>query len=341
MKAMQLERITSLVENPAPLALVELPPPTPSEGEILIRVSACGVCHTELDIIEGRTPPPHLPVVPGHQVIGRVVAHGPGADRYQTGERVGVAWIYSACGQCEFCQAGLENLCRDFLATGRDVNGGYADYIRVPEAFTYHIPEVFNDAEAAPLMCAGAIGYRSLKLTNLRDGQNLGLSGFGASGHIVLKLVRHVFPAVQVYVFSRSDPERRFARELGAAWAGDFDQAPPEKLHSIIETTPVWKPVIEGLRHLAPGGRMVINAIRKEHLDQEYLLLLDYPTHLWQEKEIKSVANIVRQDVQEFLELAARASIRPEVQEYPLEDANQALLEMKQRKIRGAKVLRL
>ena len=341
MKAMQLERITSLVENPAPLALVELPPPTPGEGEILIRVSACGVCHTELDIIEGRTPPPHLPVVPGHQVIGRVVAHGLGADRYQTGERVGVAWIYSACGQCEFCQAGLENLCRDFLATGRDVNGGYADYVRVSEAFTYHIPEVYNDAEAAPLMCAGAIGYRSLKLTNLRDGQNLGLSGFGASGHIVLKLVRHVFPAVQVYVFSRSDSERRFARGLGAAWAGDFDQAPPEKLHSIIETTPVWKPVIEGLRHLAPGGRMVINAIRKEHLDQEYLLLLDYPTHLWQEKEIKSVANIVRQDVQEFLELAARASIRPEVQEYPLEDANQALLEMKQRKIRGAKVLRL
>lgn len=338
---MQLFRTASLADEPLPLIAVELPVPVPEEGEILIQVSACGVCHTELDIIEGRTPPPHLPVVPGHQVIGRVVAYGPGAGRYLSGERVGVAWIYSACGRCEFCQAGLENLCAGFHATGRDVDGGYAGYLRVPEAFAYRIPEIFSDAEAAPLMCAGAIGYRSLKLTNLQDGQNLGLSGFGASGHIVLKLVRHVYPAARIYVFSRSQPERDFALELGASWAGDFDQTPPEKLHSIIETTPVWKPVIEGLRHLTPGGRMVINAIRKENLDQEYLLRLDYPTHLWLEKEIKSVANIVRQDVQEFLELAAQVPILPEVQEYPLEDANQALLEMKQRKIRGAKVLRL
>jgi propanol-preferring alcohol dehydrogenase len=341
MKAMVLQGLTSLEESQTPLKLVELPDPVPAEREILLKVSACGVCHTELDEIEGRTPPPHLPVVLGHQVVGRVVEVGSQASAFKVGDRVGIGWIYSACGKCKFCRSGNENLCLDFKATGRDVDGGYAASMTVPEDFAYPIPDVFSDVEAAPLLCAGAIGYRSLRLTGLEDGQNLGLTGFGASGHLVLKMVRHRYPDAKVFVFARSVKERAFARELGAVWVGDTEEESPEKLDSIIDTTPVWKPVVEALRNLAPGGRLVINAIRKEDVDKEYLLRLDYPTHLWLEREIKSVANVARRDVREFLELAAEIPIKPEVQEFALEEANQALLELKMRKIRGAKVLRV
>jgi len=359
MKAMVLNRLTSLEENQAPLELAELPDPLPGEREILIKVSACGVCHTELDEIEGRTPPPRLPVVLGHQVVGRVVSSGPSSPppppspprsggsgdgqprRFKTGDRVGVAWIYSACGHCKFCLAGNENLCPDFQATGRDANGGYAQTMTVREGFAYPIPDVFSDVEAAPLLCAGAIGYRSLMLAHLQDGQRLGLTGFGASAHLVLKMVRHRYPSVQVFVFARSTQERAFARELGAVWAGDTLEESPEKLDSIIDTTPVWTPVVEALKNLEPGGRLVINAIRKENVDREYLLRLDYPAHLWLEKEIKSVANVARSDVSGFLALAAEIPIKPEVQEFALEEANTALVELKMRKIRGAKVLRV
>jgi propanol-preferring alcohol dehydrogenase len=341
MKAMVLNALSSLEENEAPLELAERPVPVPGEKEILVRVSTCGVCHTELDEIEGRTPAPHLPVVLGHQVVGRVEKAGSQARLFGIGERVGVAWIYSACGRCRFCRAGNENLCPDFQATGRDVDGGYAEYMTVSEDFAYPIPGVFSDVEAAPLLCAGAIGYRSLKLTGLRDGQNLGLTGFGASAHLVLKMVAHRYPRAQVFVFARSAKERAFARELGAVWAGDTEEEAPEKLDSIIDTTPAWKPVVEALKNLAPGGRLVINAIRKEEVDKEYLLRCDYPTHLWLEKEVKSVANVARSDVREFLELAAEIPIQPEVQEFTLEEANRALVELKTRKIRGAKVLRI
>jgi propanol-preferring alcohol dehydrogenase len=211
----------------------------------------------------------------------------------------------------------------------------------VPEGFAYCIPEFFSDAEAAPLLCAGAIGYRSLRLSGLQDGQNLGLTGFGASAHLVLKMARRRFPNSRVFVFSRTEAEQTFARELGAAWAGDTGDRAPMPLHAIIDTTPVWRPVVEALGSLAPGGRLVINAIRKEDVDKPALLGLDYPTHLWQEKEIKSVANVARADVSEFLALAAEIPIVPEVQEYALEDANQALVDLKARKIRGAKVLRV
>jgi propanol-preferring alcohol dehydrogenase len=255
------------------------------------------------------------------------------------GERVGIAWIYSACGVCQHCLEGDENLCLNFRATGRDAHGGYAEYMTVSQKFAFRIPEVFSDAEAAPLLCAGAIGYRSLRLTGLQEGQNLGLTGFGASAHIVLKLVQNVYPAVKIYVFSRSPTERAFATELGADWSGEIGEAAPEKLNCIIDTTPAWRPILEALDNLAPGGRLVINAIRKEQADQAELLKLDYPTHLWMEKEIKSVANVSRRDVSEFLELAGRIPIRPEFQEYRLEQANLALMELKQRKIRGAKVL--
>lgn len=341
MKAMVLPRLAKLPENPAPLSLMELPLPEPGEREILVKVAACGVCHTELDEIEGRTPPPRFPMVLGHQVVGRVAQLGPGAGKFAPGDRVGVGWIFSSCEACGFCAAGKENLCRAFKATGRDAAGGYAEFLAVGEDFAFPIPDAFTDAEAAPLLCAGAIGYRSLRLTEIQDGENLGLLGFGASAHLVLKLVRHLYPRVNIFVFSRTPEERTFARELGAVWAGDFSEAPPAGLHRAIDTTPAWSPIVQGLKYLERGGRLVINAIRKEELDKEVLLRLDYPEHLWLEKEIKSVANVARRDVGEFLQIAAQIPLKPEVQEYRLEDANQALLELKERKIRGAKVLRI
>lgn len=336
---MILEKICNLKENPSPLTMVEMTPPTPHGDDLLVKVSACGVCHTELDEIEGRTPPPTLPMILGHQVVGRVHGMGPDAHRYKPGDRVGVAWIFSACGTCHFCREGYENLCENFQATGRDAHGGYAEYMSVSERFVYRIPDIFSDMEAAPLLCAGAIGYRSLHLTNLVNGQRLGLTGFGASAHLVMKLASHLYPDTRIYVFARSENEQAFARELGAAWAGNTHDAAPVKLHAIIDTTPAWKPVVEAMRNLAAGGRLVINAIRKETSDQECLLEMDYASHLWLEKEIKSVANVTRQDVKAFLALAADMRIRPEVQEFALAEANQALVELKERKIRGAKVL--
>ncbi len=242
MRAMILPAITQLADNPEPLQRVDLPVPEPGEGEILLRVTACGVCHTELDEIEGRTPPPQLPIVLGHQVVGRVAARGAGANAFETGERAGVAWIYSACGACRWCLSGQENLCPQFRATGRDAHGGYAEYMVVPEAFAYRVPHVFTDAQAAPLLCAGAIGYRSMRLTGLQDGQALGLTGFGASAHLVLKMVRHRCPHTPVYVFSRTEAEQTFARELGATWAGHTDDTSPIPLDAIIDTTPAWTP---------------------------------------------------------------------------------------------------
>ena len=340
MKAQVLNRIVHLPDQPEPLNLRERPIPVPNDREILLRVSACGVCHTELDEIEGRMGS-RLPVIPGHQVVGRVEQRGRHAGHFKLGERAGVAWIYSACGRCDFCTHGFENLCPGFQATGRDVDGGYAEYMTVPEAFAYPIPDIFTDVEAAPLLCAGAIGYRSLCLTGLVNGRNLGLTGFGGSGHLVLKMAQHRYPDSRVFVFARNPSERSFAMELGAVWAGDTTDCAPEPLHVMIDTTPAWKPVIEALGNLAPGGRLVINAIRKEGRDQAALLDLDYPRHLWMEKEIKSVANVCRRDVAEFLQLAADMALKPEVEEYSLEEANLALYELKTKKIRGAKVLHI
>jgi propanol-preferring alcohol dehydrogenase len=341
MKAMVLDSLCDLATNKRPLRLADVQLPVPSEREILLRVSACGVCHTELDEIEGRTPPAFFPIIPGHQIVGTVEEAGGKATRFKVGDRVGVAWINSACGDCRFCREGRENLCDQFTATGRDVHGGYAEYALVPDAFAYPIPEGYSDVEAAPLLCAGAIGYRSLRLAGVKDGDAIGLFGFGASGHLVLQMVRFLCPGSRVFVFSRTMQERSFAMELGALWAGDFGDAPPERLSSAIDTTPAWRPVAEALKRLDRGGRLVINAIRKEGGDQAALLQLDYPRDLWMEKELKSVANLTRQDVEEFLALAVRMGLRPEVQEYSLEEANEALVELKERKIRGAKVLRI
>ncbi len=327
MKAMVLRSIASLDLVPRPLELVTLPDPVQGEGEILLEVLSCGVCHTELDEIEGRTPPPRLPVVPGHQVVGRAIATGPGADAFSVGDRVGVGWIYSACGACKRCRDGDENLCDAFVATGRDVDGGYAERMKVPEAFAHPIPDALGDAEAAPLLCAGAVGYRALRLTELEDGERLGLTGFGASAHLVLQLARHLYPRSEVFVFARSEREREFARELGAAWSGDTGERPPAALDAIIDTTPVWTPVLAALESLDAGGRLVINAIRKEDADRKELLRLDYATHLWRERTLKTVANVARTDIRDVLALAARIPIRPEVQEFRLEEANEAILD--------------
>jgi propanol-preferring alcohol dehydrogenase len=338
---MVLRGVRDLRADREPLALEELPDPIPRTGEILVRVAACGVCHTDLDVIEGRTPSARFPLVPGHQVVGTVAARGEGASRHRVGDRVGIAWINSACGGCDLCRSGRENLCPHFRATGRDADGGYAAYAVVRDDFAIPIPGAVGDVAAAPLLCAGAIGWRALRLAGLRDGGALGLVGFGASGHLVLRTVRSRFPRARIHVLSRTPGERAFALELGAAWAGDFGDPPPEPLDCAIDTTPAWGPVVAGLRALRPAGRLVVNAIRKEEGDKAALASLDYPRDLWLEKELVSVANIARADVEEFLAFAAGAGIRPEVETYPLAAANRALLDLKERRIRGAKVLLL
>jgi propanol-preferring alcohol dehydrogenase len=341
MQAMLLEKLSDLRVEREPLRLVDIPVPEPSADEVRIRVTTCGVCHTELDEIEGRTSPPELPIILGHQAVGRIDKVGSAVSQSRIGERVGVAWIYSACGQCRWCRQGLENLCPEFKATGRDADGGYAEYMVIPADFAHPLPESFSDAEAAPLLCAGAIGYRSLQLAKLDSGGPLGLTGFGASAHLVLKLVRHQYPDLPVYVFARSEKEQHFALELGAVWAGATEADPPELMESIIDTTPAWLPIVAAMRRLAPGGRLVINAIRKENFDRNLLAGIDYSQDLWLEKEIKTVANVTRRDVTEFLTLAAKIPLHPTYEEFPLAEANRALLELKERKIRGAKVLRI
>ncbi len=333
MRAMVLAAVVGLNKNKQPLQLRKLAQPKPGDGEVLVEVSVCGVCHTELDEIEGRTPPTRLPVVPGHEIVGRVVNLGPGCSRFKVGQRVGVGWIHSSSGEAD------ENLDAAFKATGRDVDGGYAEFVIVGETYAYAIPQVFSDAEAAPLLCAGGVGYRSLRLTNIKDGQVLGLTGFGGSGHLVLQLAKYLYPNGKVLVFARSETERAFAEELGADWTGDIGESPPQAPHAIIDTTPAWKPVLAALQQLRPGGRLVINAIRKEAADRQLMADISYEDHLWMEKEIKSVANVTHRDIEEFLPIAAEIPLRVEVQTYPLENANQALNDLRAGHVRGAKVL--
>jgi propanol-preferring alcohol dehydrogenase len=341
MRAMILDRIAPLSELPAPLAAVTWPDPAPGPGEVVLRVAACGVCHTELDEIEGRLPLPRLPVIPGHQAVGRVEALGEGAGRFAVGDRVGASWIHSACGACTYCRDGRENLCPDFRGTGRDAHGGYAERMTIAEAFAIPIPDRIDDLEAAPLLCAGAIGWRALRRARHAPGRAIGLTGFGASAHLVLRTVLALDPDARVFVFARDEMQRAFALRNGAAWAGDTLDRAPRPLDAVIDTTPAWTPVLGALRSLASGGRLVINAIRKEAADQEALLRLDYPEHLWMEKEITSVANVTRADVTEFLDLAARTGLRPDVRTYPLEEANRALGDLKKGGGSGALVLRL
>lgn len=331
MKAQVLKKIAPVEENP--LELADLPVPKPGKGQILIKVSVCGICHTEIDEIEGRRQP-KLPIILGHEVVGKVEAHGTGVGEFKKGDRVGIAWINSACGKCKFCRNGRENLCPEFQGTGCDANGGYAEYTVVPEKFAYLIPERFTDARAAPLLCAGAIGYRALNLTGIKKGQTLGLLGFGASAHIVMQLACHL--GYKVCVLTREEDKQEMARKMGAAWAGGLDDEPPEKLDCAIEFTPVGETIAKAMSVIEKGGRLVINAIRKRTPIE-----LDYTKHVWYEKEIKSVANITRKDVSDFLALAAQIPILPKVQEFKLEEANRALNLLKQGKILGAGVLRV
>jgi propanol-preferring alcohol dehydrogenase len=325
MRAMILRKPGKYSSTTPLLELGDVATPAAGDGELLVRVSLCGVCRTDLDVAEGRVAAPRYPVIPGHQIIGHVAAKGRGVSDFREGDRVGVAWINHADGTCRWCRAGLENLCPHFRSTGCDVDGGYAEYMVVPSPFAHAIPNQLTDADAAPLMCAGAIGWRSLRLTRLSDGETLGLSGFGASAHLVLQMARRRFPSSPIYVFARGQEERAFAMELGATWAGDFTNAPPQPLDAVIDTTPVWKPLVELLPRLAPGGRFVINAIRKSSADQNELLKLDYASHLWMEREIKSVANVTREDVRQMLALAAETGLHPTVEQLPLDRANEAL----------------
>lgn len=332
MKAMMLKEISPIEKGP--LQWVDLATPAPGQKEILVKVSACGICHTELDEIEGRLPP-NLPIILGHEVVGRVEGSGPGASKFAPGDRVGIAWIHSACGKCQFCQNENENLCQKFKGTGCHAHGGYAQYTVVSEDFAYHIPQRFSDSEAAPLLCAGAIGYRDLRLSGIKKGQTLGLFGFGASAHIVIQMATYL--GCEVFVFTRSEDHRILAKKLGASWAGRPEDEPPKKLHCGIDFTPVGETVPIALRALEKGGRLVMAVIRKRNP----IPSMDYAQLLWDEKEVKSVANITRKDAQEFLSLAAEIPIIPEVQEFRLEEANQALILLKQGKIQGAGVLRM
>ena len=339
MKAWILEKIKDIDSNHSILKQIDMPRPVPGQKDLLIHISMCGICHTELDEIEGRTPPSIFPMILGHQIVGIVEEIGSQVTQIQKGHRVGVGWYHHSCGECDYCKTGFQNLCSEYRATGRDVPGGYAEYVTVPETTAFLIPEIFKDHEAAPLLCAGAIGYRSVHLTGMKDGDVLGLTGFGASGHLVLKLVQYLYPNSAIQVFARNKKEQEFALELGASWAGDTQDKSPELNHAIIDTTPVWQPVLSALENLRPGGRLVINAIRKQSNDKETLLSLDYSSHLWMEKEIKSVANVAPGDIEAFLKLASEIPIIPEVQCYPFNDVNQALFELKKGIIRGAKVL--
>ena len=352
MKAMVLNEICEIkVEGRAPqenaialkaepLQLVDLPVPVPGPKDVLIKVLACGICRTELDQIEGRIVPPKLPIILGHQPVGIITDLGSRVNKIKIWDPVGAAWIYSSCGQCKFCQGGAENLCDQFQGTGCHANGGYAEYMLISEDFAYRIPVGFTDAvKAAPLMCSGVIGYRSLKLTRMEDGKTLGLYGFGSAHHLVIQMANYQFPNSKKFVISRNPAERALAKSLGAGWVGDIDDRTPEKLDCAIDTTPAWKPVVRALENLEKGGRLVINLIRKEAGDKEFLLNLDYAQHLWLEKEIKTVANVTRADAEEFLALAAQMNIQPEIQEFRLEEANKALVELKSGKIRGSKVL--
>lgn len=339
MKAFAITRVVNLTTEQSPLDLIDIETKAPAHNEIRVKVSCCGVCHTELDEIEGRTPPSSLPRIPGHQVVGVVDVVGEDVKRFRIGDRVGIAWIFRACGTCEYCKAGFENLCPEFRGTGRDADGGYAEYITIDEDFAFALPANLDDVSVAPLLCAGAIGYRALRLTQLKNGQALGLAGFGASGHLVLKMMKALFPSSKVYVFARSEEEQALAMQLGANWAGTVDEDPGVLLNAVIDTTPVWEPSVGSLLHLKPGGRLVINAIRKEDIDKASLQGLSYEDHLWMEKEIKSVANITRRDVEEFLALAGQIPIHAEIQVYDFMDANHALLDLKKKHVRGAKVL--
>jgi len=354
MKAMVLKK-------PGEMTLENLSVPKPKDGEVLIKVSVCGACHTDLDEFEGRLEAKR-PVVLGHQVVGTIAELGKDVTKHKIGDRVGVTWLYSSCGKCNFCKTGQENLCESAKWTGKDADGGYAEYMVIGEDYAYPIPKRFSDSQAAPLLCAGVIGYRTLRLADIKKGETIGLYGFGASAHIVIQIIKHKFPDNPVYAFTKSggpaSPQSggrglaprlegreacgkgghaELAKSLGATWTGISGEMPPVKLDKIMDFTPVGECVRDALKILNRGGRLVINAIRKETL----IPALDYAQYLWLEREIKSVANVTRRDAQEFLPLAAQIPIVPTIEEFPLEQANEVLMKIKHSKLKAAAVLKI
>jgi len=330
MKAMQLSKPAPIESEP--LKLVDLGMPEPGEGQVRVRVSVCGVCHTDLHTVEGDLALLRLPIVPGHEIIGRIDKVGEGVSRERLGERVGVPWLYSTCGECSFCKEGKENLCPNARFTGYHVDGGYAEYLVVPDDSAYKIPEGIGDAQAAPLMCGGVIGYRALVLSRAKAGQILGLYGFGNSAHVTIQVARYL--GIRVFVFSRTPANRKLAKRLGAEWTGTADEKPPELIHAGIIFAPSGPLVPIALKHLRPRGTLALAGITMTDIPS-------FPYELiYRERALRSVANSTHEDVRQLLEYAGKIPIKTEVTEFPLEDANKVLRAMKESKIQGGAVLR-
>ena len=332
MRAMLLEKAKPAEESP--LRLAELPAPVPGPGEIRVRVRVCGVCRTDLHIVEGELPLPKLPVVPGHQIVGVVDAVGSGVTKFRDGDRVGVPWVYSTCGECAYCRKGAENLCERGQFTGYHADGGYAEAMVAHESFAYPLPANFADLAAAPLLCAGIVGYRSLKLSQVKPGERLAMYGFGASAHVVMQVARYW--DCEVFVFTRTEVHRQLAREYGAAWVGGAEETPPALVDAAVIFAPAGRLVLDALRVLRRGGTVAIADITMSPIPE-----IDYDRLLYHERVVRSVANSTREDAREFLSLAAEIPVRTEVREFPLAEANQALQAMKHSRIRGAAVLRI
>jgi alcohol dehydrogenase, propanol-preferring len=330
MKAMLLEQLAPI--DSAPLKLVDLPMPEPKQGEIRIKVRCCAICRTDLHVIEGELPRQKMPIVPGHQIVGTVEALGPGCTKYKAGQRVGVAWLRHTCGKCEFCKTGKENLCESARFTGYHADGGYAQYAIAPEAFCYGIPPGFSDIEAAPLLCAGIIGYRSFKRCQLPPGGKLGIYGFGSSAHVVMQIVKH--RGDSVYVVTRGEKHRQLARQMGAAWVGDDVRQMPVKVDSAIIFAPSGDLVLPALESLQKGGTLSLAGIYMTPIPA-----MDYQRYVFYERDIHSVTCNTREDGRELLAEAAAIPIRPHTTVYPLADANRALIDLKQDRIIGTGVL--